>query len=130
MMQFVLVLLLALSIAPAHAETGADVPQTSLFFSPQEARDAEIQAAKLALAGQGDISLGAIMYYTANDWTLWLRGERWTPQTSHEDLRVLDVSANEVHLSWREDTGSTEREITLRPHQTFQIATGKIITSP
>ena len=113
--------------SPAHA---ADIPQSSLFFTPQEARDAELQAAKSAPAGQGDISLSAIMFYTADDWTLWLRGERWTPQTDHDDLHVLHVTANEVRLSWREDAGSAEREITLRPNQTYQIATEKIITNP
>lgn len=121
-------LCLSLSAA-AYAET-ADVPRASLFFTPQEARDAEIEAAKSAPAGAGDISLGAVMYYGADDWTLWLRGEKWTPQTVRDDLRVLDVSANQVHLMWREEAGGAEHEIWLRPHQTFQIATGKTVMSP
>jgi hypothetical protein len=128
MKKLTVIIFLAL-ISSAHAETSA-VPQTSLFFTPQEARDAELQAAKSAPVGEGDISLGAVMYYGQDDWSLWLRGEHWTPETSHDDLRVISVTADEVHLSWREEAGGAEREITLRPHQTFQIATGKIITSP
>ena len=130
MIKFILVFLLFFSNAAAHAATDADIPQSSLFFTPQESLDAERMAARSAPAGEGDISLGAIMFYGADDWALWLQGEWWTPQTAHKNLRVLDVTADEVRLSWREDADSPEHEITLKPNQTYQIATGKIIASP
>ena len=87
-------------------------------------------AAKETPAGQGDIRLGAILYYAPNDWTLWVRGERWTPDSTSEDLRILSVTPNEVVVAWREDKDSEQKEITLKPNQMYQISTGKIISSP
>jgi hypothetical protein len=105
----------------------------SLFFTAQESREAEKLAAKVAPAGQGDISLGAILYYAPDDWAIWVQGERWTPQTARPDLQVLGVGADEVRLLWRGDGDKgqiAERIIILHPHQTYQIATGQILTSP
>ncbi|MDR3423472.1 MAG: hypothetical protein P4M13_00120 [Alphaproteobacteria bacterium] len=121
--------MLVFSSLPARADAPA-LPQTSLFFTPQESRAAEILAQKAQPAGQGDIRLGAVMYYGPHDWTLWLQGEKWTPETSRPDLRVEEVSANEVRLSWRAEDGSGERDFTLKPNQSYQIATGKIIAGP
>jgi hypothetical protein len=105
------------------------LPSASLFFTPQEAHEAEVLAQKLTPAGQGDIHLGAVMYYGPKDWTLWIQGEKWTPETSRDDLHVLAVTANEVHLSWRGEDGVT-REIALAPNESYQISTGKIISAP
>ena len=108
----------------------AEIPGESLFLTPQEARTAEILADKNAPAGQGDIRLGAVMYYGPGDWALWLQGERWTPETRRENLSVTQVTAGEVHMIWRGDEGGKEHEIVLRPNQTYQIATGKVMGSP
>ena len=105
-------------------------PTTSLFLSPQDVSEADRQAEQSTPAGQGDITLGAIMYYAPHDWTIWLRGERWTPQTSRQDLSVRAVSADEVRLSWRSDGDQAtviEKNITLTTNQTYQISTGRII---
>ena len=121
---------LALLLFPPCAYATEAPPATSLFLSPQETREAESQAEKSMPAGQGDIRLGAILYYAPHDWIIWLRGERWTPQTSRQDLSVRAVSADEVRLRWRGDGDKgavIEKEITLTPNQTYQISTGKII---
>ncbi len=83
-----------------------------------------------APVGRGDIHLGAVIYYAPNDWTLWLQGEKWTPETSREDLRVLAVTVDEVRLSWQGEDDAPPREIILRPNQSYQIATESVITSP
>jgi hypothetical protein len=131
MIKFSVMTLIAVFLCfSAHAQDNGALPSTSLFFTAQEAHEAEVLAQKLAPAGQGDIHLGAVMYYGTNDWTLWLQGEKWTPETSRDDLRVLEVTATAVRLSWRDEEDKTTREITLKPNESYQISTGKIVTAP
>lgn len=108
----------------------ADLP-SSLFFTPDEAGHiqalADQRAREDALASGNDIHLGAVMYYGPDNWTLWLRGEAWTPVTQRADLRVLDVKPGEAKLLWTDTASAELREITLKPHQTYQALTGKII---
>jgi hypothetical protein len=102
------------------------LPTASLFLTPQELYEAEMLARKLPPAPEGDIHLGAVLYYSPDDWTLWLQGEKWTPETVRGDLRVLEVTEDGVRLMWRDDKRQ-EHEITLKPNQSYQIATGKVI---
>lgn len=118
-------------IVSFQAFAATDVPANSLFFTPDETKQIEALAAKQlqnrAGAPHPDIHLGAVMYYGPGNWTLWLQGERWTPATNRADLRVLDVEPGEVRLALTTVPDMPPREITLRPHQTYQIATGKIV---
>ena len=111
-MKYIVILMLLLFATSANAAP----PTISLFLTPQESREAATQAAKSAPAGQGDISLGAILFFAPNDWTLWLQGERWTPETSRQNLRIISVTADEVRLRWRGDGDKgdvIEKQITL-----------------
>jgi hypothetical protein len=132
MKKFFLYLCLAIVCRSSALAQDANVPpQSSLFFTPQETREAERLAEKAAPAGgASNIRLGAVMYYGPGDWTLWLQGEKWTPGTVHENLHILEVSPAKVRLLWRGDEDSAESDITLRPNETYQIATGKVIVSP
>ncbi len=98
-------------------------PRTSLFFTQKEAREAEKLARQSAPAGQGEIQLGAVIYYAPDDWAFWLQNEKWTPNTLREDLQVLEVTADEVRLVWRGGGGS--QEVTLRPYQSFKMPAKK-----
>ncbi len=112
---------LALLISCGHAFAYEDAPpQTSLFFTRDEAREADMLARRNAPAGQGDIQLGAVIYYGPDDWTFWLRNEKWTPDTLRDDFQVLEVTADMVRLLWRSDEGM--QEVTLRPFQTFRAS--------
>jgi len=108
---------------PAHAQGYVPPPEASLFFTPQEAREAERLARQSAPAGQGEIQLGAVIYYGPNDWAFWLQNEKWTPTTLREDMQVLEVNADEVRLVWRGGGGS--QEVTLRPYQSFKVPAKK-----
>lgn len=52
--------------------------------------------------------------------------ERWTPATDRADLHVVDVQPESVRLSIAMP-GMSQREIVLKPHQTFQLSTGKVV---
>ncbi|HEU0117901.1 MAG TPA: hypothetical protein VFR09_04635 [Alphaproteobacteria bacterium] len=125
-MKYLLPVLLLLAI-PAWAETDVP-PPSSLFYTSDEAGfiDASMdkRPASASIAG---IHLGAVMFYSAEDWTLWLQNQRWTPDTDKPDLHVMAVQPNEVTLSWTSSPGAKAKEITLRPYQTYEIATGKIV---
>jgi hypothetical protein len=117
-----------LALAP-RAFAAASVPTDSLFFTPDETKQIEALANKNGPrnSSQSDIHLGAVMYYGPGNWTLWLQGERWTPETVKADLHVLDVQPDAVRLTLTATPDMTTREITLRPHQTYRIATGQVV---
>lgn len=106
----------------------AEPTEYSLFFSPDEVSQIETLAAKTprAAANTGDVYLDAIFYYAADNWVLWLRGQKWTPSTTDPDVQVMDVKPDEVrlHVSM---AGSEIHDVTLKPHQTFQLSTGKVV---
>lgn len=89
---------------------------------PETAKTEAVNPAPLTDA----ISLGAVMYAGINDWAVWLQNERWTPQTNRPNLHIIAVSPDEVKLSITATAGSAAKEITLRPHQTYDPVSGTI----
>ncbi len=124
MKETLLFLLCLLAACPSYAANDGP-PRTSLFFTPQEANAASILAPRAPPEAEGDIHLGAVLYYGPDDWVLWLQGKKWTPSTQSRDLRVLEVAEDEVRLAWREN-GGAEKKIALKPDQSFDTATGKV----
>lgn len=119
-----LALLIFSGAASADEET---LPQTSLFFTPEETYQVDRLAQQSQAPGEGDLNLGAVFFYAPNDWVLWLRGEKWTPQTRRDDIRIKEVSAGNVRLTWQAEDGSGPRDITLAPNETYQISSGQVI---
>ena len=74
------------------------------------------------------LHLDAILYTNPADWTVWLQGAPWTPDTNRPDLHIIAVTPDSVKLSRTTPTDS--QEITLRPHQTYNPATGQISETP
>jgi hypothetical protein len=128
-MRFLPAIILAFLSFVAMAEDAPGPPDTSLFFTPDESRSIDSLTASLKPnpAATPGIHLGAVFYYGPGAWSIWLRNTRWTPETTSEDLRVVDVSANKVDLEWISQPGSDPVRISLRPYQTYQISSGKII---
>ena len=115
----------------ASAAYAADMPTTSLFFSDEETKQVETLVSKLSpKKSADDVHLGAVLYYGPDRWVLWLQGKRWTPETDSADMHVLGVQPGEVRLALVDVSDTAVRNITLKPHQTYQIATGKIVEGP
>jgi hypothetical protein len=98
----------------------------SLFFSVEEAQQIDRLSHQTAPEKVlADITLDAIFYYGPADWTLWLQNRRWTPATEDDGIRVLSVGPGAVRL--RVDEAGLARDITLKPHQTWQASTGNVV---
>ncbi|MGE3623063.1 MAG: hypothetical protein AB7H77_04205 [Bdellovibrionales bacterium] len=117
------VALLALSF-PAAAADGPYM--ASVFFSAEEIETINLPTATAppALAAR-DIHLDAVFYYGPKNWAVWIDDVRWTPETTRGDLKIIAVEPNAIRLGW--DPADPARIVTLRPHQTFQSSTGRIV---
>lgn len=71
--------------------------------------------------------LGALIYLDAKTWTLWLNGERISPETPNPDLSVLAVSPRQVTLRWQARAAADARTFTLAPRQSYLPDQDKVI---
>jgi hypothetical protein len=101
-------------------------PATSLFFTEQESEVIANRHKKPPPIPETVIlRLGSILYFGPKDWIVWLQGERWTPDTDKPDLHIVSVDPEQVRLIWT--AGTTQpQSINLRPHQTYNTATGQV----
>ena len=105
------------------AATGA---MPSLFFTPEEAATADSLSHRApAESDDRNIRLGAVFYYGPHDWSLWLQGKLWTPQTDQPDLHVIEVQPDAVRFSLTA-SGMAAREFTLKPYQTYRPVTDDV----
>lgn len=105
----------------------ADEPPASLFFTHDEMRKLAEQASRRAAGNANDIRLGAVFYYGPDDWVLWLQGQRWTPETRRDDVRVLSVMPGEVHLDIGGASGLIAHDVVLKPYQSYRLASGSVV---
>lgn len=71
--------------------------------------------------GIREIDLGGIVYTSKNDWTIWLNGERITPNALPEEVLDLRVSREYVELKWLDEYTAQIFPIRLRAHQRFNL---------
>jgi hypothetical protein len=70
-----------------------------------------------------DIKLGGIAYVAANDWTIWLNGQRITPKALPEEALDLKVFDDYIEIKWYDKYTNQVFPIRLRAHQRFNIDT-------
>ncbi len=112
----------------------------SMFFTPseesliQEARlglttraptDSEIRRAEdgTVIKGPRELSLGGIVYLSAGDWTIWLNGQKVTPDRIPPEVLDIVVRKNTVKIKWFDEYTNQIFPIKLRSHQRFNIDT-------
>lgn len=116
------------------------MPSESLFFTPNEVMS--IMRANQGFISQdgmgGDagtpavqdsrriITLAGIAYRGANDWTVWLNGERVTPKNIPEGILGLTVKKDVILLKWLDAPNQRIVNLTLRPHQKYNLDTDTI----
>lgn len=125
-----LIILIIGSLALAQSAYAYDAPDSppsvSLFLTEDEQTRLAATTPLTTPEDPADVRLDAIAYYAPDRWTLWVRGEEWTPTTRRAYLKILHVKSDTVTLSYRADAGSGFHTLTLHPRQTYRAATGQV----
>lgn len=117
----------------------------SLFFTAQEL--AEIQKARKGIlsvdagrigAATGQvipqvrtITLTGVLYKSEDDWLIWLNGQKLNPKNLLSEIVDIDVSPDSsVRMKWFDIGLNGIIDITMRPHQKYDIVTGLLLPVP
>lgn len=115
-------------------------PRESLFFTADELRSimmanqgfltipsdeeeeegAPVQEAPMD-RGRRILKLSGLVYQSPSDWTVWLNGERVTPKNIPENVMGLVVRTDHIRLRWLDKATNRIVNITLRPHQQYNL---------
>jgi len=112
----------------------------SLFFTPSqqslisEARagftarpptESEIRRAQNGDVPKGlrEVTLAGIVYLSAGDWTIWLNGQKVTPNRLPPEILDISVRKNSIKLKWFDAYTNQIFPIKLKTHQRFNIDT-------
>jgi hypothetical protein len=68
-----------------------------------------------------EISLGGIVYRQPQDWTIWLNGQRVTPDALPDQVLDLKVGEDHIDLKWFDTFSNLIFPIRLRSHQRFNL---------
>lgn len=71
--------------------------------------------------GLREISLGGIAYRANDDWTVWMNGQRVTPQAIPKEVLDLKVYKNFIEVKWLDEYTNRIFPLRLRPHQRFHL---------
>lgn len=71
--------------------------------------------------GLREISLGGIVYANSKEWTVWLNGQRISPDALPEEIVDIKVSESYVDLKWYDENTKIIFPVRLRPHQRFNF---------
>jgi len=71
--------------------------------------------------GRRVITLSGILYHGPNDWTIWLNDERVTPKNLPEHVKGLTVKREYIVLRWEDIATQKMINVTLYPHQNYNI---------
>lgn len=68
-----------------------------------------------------EISLSGILYTSKKDWTIWLNGQRVTPNSKPEEVVGIKVFKDYIELKWFDKKSLQIYPIRLRSHQRFNL---------
>lgn len=116
-------------LIPDYSFAAADNP--SLFFNSQEIKAINEQVRSLppsqSTLSRHLVHLDSILFFGPNKWTVWMQGKKWTPETDSPDLHIINVNAEAVYLSALLQSGEAVSNIELKPHQSLNLLTGKVV---
>lgn len=73
------------------------------------------------------IWVSGIYYKSAQDWILWMNGYKLTPGYLLPEIRGIKVEQDRVHLEWYDIGKNGIINITMQPHQVYDIVTGILV---
>ncbi|MBI4030660.1 MAG: hypothetical protein HY370_03195 [Proteobacteria bacterium] len=71
--------------------------------------------------GIRELSLGGIVFFHGDKWTIWLNGQRVEPDALPEEIIDLKVRKEYVDLKWFDSYTNVIYPVRLRPHQRFNL---------
>lgn len=73
------------------------------------------------------IWVSGIYYKNPRDWILWMNGYKLTPGYLLPEIRGIKVEQDRVHLEWYDIGKNGIINITMQPHQVYDIVTGILV---
>lgn len=73
--------------------------------------------------GPRDVSLGGILYKSDDNWTIWLNGQRITPDAVPPEVLDLRVFDSHIEIKWHDDYTDKIFPIRMRAHERFNLDT-------
>jgi len=71
--------------------------------------------------GIRELSLGGIVFFHGEKWTIWLNGQRVEPDALPEEIIDLKVRKEYIDLKWFDAYTNVIYPVRLRPHQRFNL---------
>ncbi len=68
-----------------------------------------------------DITLGGIVYHGEKDWTIWINGQRVTPDAVPKEVLDLQVFEDYIEVKWLDDHTNQVFPLRMRAHQRFNL---------
>lgn len=73
-------------------------------------------------------TLDALIYYSPTQWTIWLNGTAYTPDSPSSSIHIEQVSAETVTLT--QTLGTQSARFTLAPQQSYDWSSKQILGRP
>lgn len=114
----------------------------SFFFTPleitaiQDALRGKVTANTSAMLNRStagvpavrEIRVAGVLYRSPSNWIVWMNNHKVTPDDKLPEIIDIDVKrSSNVNLKWYDSASNKILMITLRPHQTYDIATGILL---
>lgn len=68
-----------------------------------------------------DITLGGIVYHGEKDWTIWINGQRVTPDAVPKEVLDLQVFEDYIEVKWLDNQTNQVFPLRMRAHQRFNL---------
>lgn len=77
------------------------------------------------------ITLTGVLYKNPGDWMIWLNGQKLNPHNLLREIYEIEVfKDSRVRLKWYDIGLDGVIDVTLRPHQKYDIVTGLLLPAP
>ncbi|MCC7038565.1 MAG: hypothetical protein IT560_14850 [Alphaproteobacteria bacterium] len=77
------------------------------------------------------ITLTGVLYKGPGDWLIWLNGQKLNPRNLLREIYEIEVfKDSRVRLKWYDIGLDGVIDVTLRPHQKYDIVTGLLLPAP
>lgn len=111
----------------SQSELAAIMRANQGFVAPKAEKPVATGQQPVQDRGRRILTLSGIVYNGSKDWTIWLNGERVTPKNIPQNVKSLKVQQDSIRLRWHDVFYNRILNLTLRPHQQYNIDLDLII---